>query len=77
MEAQLEAINVEKIQKLKVIVKKKKELIQQMRKTTCFTNEEKIQLLNKVIVNDYELEYFFTMPNYDHEFKSSRAFSKR
>lgn len=76
LEAQFDAINVEKIQKLKVKVEKKKELIQQMRKTTCFTNEEKLQLLNEVIVKDYELEYFFVMPNYDDEIKEYNSIFK-
>lgn len=30
---------------------------------------EKIKLLKKVVVTDYELEYFFTMPNYEDEIR--------
>lgn len=67
LEAQFESMNVEKIQKLKRKVEQKKELIVQMRKNQTFTIEEKLLLLQKVIVTDYELEYFFTMPNYDDE----------
>lgn len=76
LEVQLESINVEKIQRLKQKVKKKKDLIQQMEKNQNFTIEEKILFLQKVIVTDYELEYFFTMPNYDDEIQEFNSIFK-
>ncbi|MER2111570.1 MAG: recombinase family protein [Solibacillus isronensis] len=76
LEAQFESTNVEKIQKLKRKVEQKKELIGQMRKNQNFTIEEKLQLLQKVIVTDYELEYFFTMPNYDNEIQEFNSIFK-
>lgn len=76
LEAQFASINVEKIQKLKSKVEQKKELIQRMSKNQTFTIEEKLQLLQKVVVTDYELEYFFTMPNYDDEIQEFNSIFK-
>ncbi|MER2153226.1 MAG: recombinase family protein [Solibacillus sp.] len=76
LEAQFESMNVEKIQKLKRKVERKKELIGQMRKNQTFSIEEKLQLLQKVVVTDYELEYLFTMPNYDDEIQAFNSIFK-
>lgn len=76
LEIQYEAINVEKIQRLKQKVEKKKDLIKQMKKNRNFTNEEKLKLLKKVVVTDYELEYFFTMPNFDDEIQEFNGIFK-
>ncbi|MGE7948308.1 recombinase family protein [Lysinibacillus sp. NPDC093688] len=76
LEIQYEAINVEKIQRLKQKVEKKKDLIQQLRKNQSFNIEEKLQFLQKVVVTDYELEYFFTMPNYDDEIQEFNSIFK-
>ncbi|MFJ7731537.1 recombinase family protein [Lysinibacillus sp. NPDC097231] len=76
LEVQLENINIEKIQRLKKKVEKKKDLIQQMRKNQSFTVEEKLQFLQKVVVTDYELEYFFTMLNYDDEIQEFNSIFK-
>ncbi|MFJ8517716.1 hypothetical protein [Lysinibacillus xylanilyticus] len=76
LEIQYEAINVEKVQKLKQKVEKKKDLIQQVRKNQSFNIEEKLQFLQKVVVTDYELEYFFTMPNYDDEIQEFNSIFK-
>lgn len=70
LEAQLESMSIEKIQKLKLKVERKKELIEQLKQSQSFTNEEKLKLLQKVVVSDYELEYFFNMPNYDDEIQA-------
>lgn len=67
LEYQLESMNIERIQLLKNKVEQKKELISHYKKKKNFTNEEKLQLLKKVVVTDYQLEYFFVMPNYDDE----------
>jgi len=64
---QLEDMSVDKMQRLRLKVEKKKELIEQLKHSQSFTNEEKLKLLQKVVVSDYALEYFFTMPNYDDE----------
>lgn len=76
LEIQYEFINVEKIQRLKQKVEKKKDLIKQMAKNQNFTNEEKLKLLRKVVVTDYGLEYFFTMPNYDDEIQEFNGIFK-
>lgn len=51
----------------RVKVEQKKELIEQLKHSQSFTNEEKLKLLQNVIVSDFELEYHFTRPNYDDE----------
>jgi len=76
LEIQYEAINVEKVQRLKQKVEKKKDLIQQVRKNQSFNIEEKLQFLQKVVVTDYELEYFFAMPNYDDEIQEFNSIFK-
>ncbi|MGE7916816.1 hypothetical protein [Lysinibacillus xylanilyticus] len=67
LESQLESMSIEKIQKFKLKVEQKKEIIELLKKSQGFTNEEKLTLLQKVVVSDYELEYFFTLPNYNDE----------
>lgn len=64
---QLEEMSVDKLQRLRLKVEQKKELIEQLKHNQSLTNEEKLKLLQKVVVSDYELEYHFTMPNYDDE----------
>lgn len=73
---QLEDMSVDKIQRLRVKVERKKELIEQLKHSQGFTNEEKLKLLQKVIVSDYELEYHFTMPNYDDEIQEFNSIFK-
>ena len=47
-----------------------------MKKNQSFTYEEKLQLLQKVVVTDYELGYFFAMPNYDDEIQEFNSIFK-
>jgi len=76
LEAQFADMSVGKTQKLRNKVEQKKELIQQLKQSQSFTNEEKLKLLKKVIVTDYELEYFFTMPNYIDEIQEFNSIFK-
>ncbi|REB10036.1 recombinase family protein [Sporosarcina sp. BI001-red] len=76
LETQLADISFEKIQRLKIKVEHKKELIQQLTHSKSLSNEGKLKLLKKVVVTDYELEYFFTMPNYDDEIQEFNSIFK-
>lgn len=76
LEVQLADMSIWKIQKLRMEVNQKKELIEQLKKSQSFTIEEKLKLLKKVVVTDYELEYIFTMPNYDAEIKEFNSIFK-
>lgn len=76
LEAQLADMSIDKIQRLRFKVEQKKELIGQLKQSQRFTIEEKLKLLKKVVVTDYELEYFFTMPNYDDEIQEFNSIFK-
>jgi len=69
-------MSIEKIQKLRIKVEQKKELIEQLKQSQSFTNEEKLKLLKKVVVTDYELKYFFTTPNCDDEIQEFNSIFK-
>lgn len=76
LEAQLADMSIDKIQRLRFKVEQKKELIGQLKQSQRFSIEEKLKLLKKVVVTDYELEYFFTMPNYDDEIQEFNSIFK-
>lgn len=63
----LDKLNVESIEKIKNKVEYKRDTIEELSKVKILATEDKIKLLNKIIVSDYELEYLFSVPSYEDE----------
>ncbi|MCH4825794.1 recombinase family protein [Planococcus halocryophilus] len=69
LEVKLSEINIASIERIQQKVDSKKEMIETIFKNKNFTQEEKLNLLNKVDVSDYTLTFHFSMPTYEEEVK--------
>lgn len=67
LEKLLAEINISSIERIQQKVESKKEMIETISNNKNFTQEEKLQLLNKVDVGDYALTFHFSMPSYEEE----------
>lgn len=64
---QRDNVSIESLNRIKKSMDDKSELINKIRTTKKVTAKEKIELLDKIKVSEYEIEFFFAMPNFEEE----------
>ncbi|MFP3357575.1 recombinase family protein [Planococcus sp. SIMBA_143] len=67
LERKLSEINIASIERIQQNVMDKKEMIETIFSNKNFTPDEKLSLLKKVEVSDYELVFHFSLPSYEEE----------
>lgn len=67
IESKLEQLNIVAIERIQKKIADKKEMIETLFNNKNFTPEEKLTLLKKVDINDYELTFHFSLPTYEEE----------
>lgn len=67
LERKLSDINIGSIERIQQKVMEKKEMIETIFSNQNFTPDEKLSLLKKVEVSDYELKFHFSLPSYEEE----------
>ncbi|RLQ92119.1 recombinase family protein [Planomicrobium sp. Y74] len=64
---QLEKLNIESIEHIQIRVEEKKEMINLITTSKSLVAEDKLKLLHKVEIGDYDLNFHFAVPSFEEE----------
>lgn len=67
LELHLSKLSIETIERTQRRVERKKETIEMLAKAKIPTLDDKLNLLNQILISDYELDFQFSLPSYEEE----------